>query len=110
VLQRCWMQKVQASVCEVAFRVAFWPEGPVGRAIPAAGMNPPVPIRPAVCLCLHSEHTLRADVFGGSAQVLQVEITRLSKIPMSSGEYTHFASHSCSPSRLGYRCSLERRE
>jgi len=69
------MQNVQVwVVCEVAFRVAFWPEGLVGRVMPGAGMNPPEPIRPAVCLYLRSEHTLRVDVFGGSAQVLQVEI------------------------------------
>lgn len=72
MLQHPWTQRVRACVCEVAFRVAFWPEGPAARVIAAAGMNPPEPIRPAVCLCLRSEHTLRVDVFGGSAQVLQV--------------------------------------
>jgi len=74
VLQRFWLQKVQGSVCEVAFRVAFWPVGPVGQIIPAAGRNPLVPIRPAACLCLRNEHKLRAGVFGGSVQVLQIQI------------------------------------
>ena len=49
-------------------------EGPVGQIIPAARRNPLVPIRPAACLCLRNEPKLRAEVFGGSFQVLQIQI------------------------------------
>lgn len=38
-----------------------WQEGPLGRVIPAFGMSPLVPIRPAVRLCSRGERTQRVE-------------------------------------------------